>query len=128
MAGFSDLVAASAESLLTQDLRVRAGTTWTRGWTARDGSSTLVDFTGATATLLVKDKVGGTQKMTFTQTLTNGLQIILSNGTVTLSATSAATTGLATTETYRGVYELKITKSGETVSFVSGRINIYPAV
>lgn len=128
MSGFSDLVAASAESLLSQDLRVRAGTTWSRGWTIYDSSGTLVDFTGATAVLTIKDKPSGTQLTSFTQTLSGGKQVILTNGNVTMAATSSSTSGFATTENYLGVYELQITKGGETVSLVSGKITIYPSV
>ena len=128
MAGFSDLVAASAESLLTQDLRVRAGTTWHRGWTFYDDSNVLVDFTGGTATFKIKSSPNGTELTSFTHTLSGGKQVVLSNGTVSLSASSGATAGFATSENYYGVYEIQVTKGGETVSLVTGKITIYPSV
>lgn len=128
MSGFSDLVGASAESVLTQDLRTRAVTTWSRGWTFYDNLNVLIDFTGATAILTIKDKQGGTTLVTFTQTLTSGRQIVLGNGTVSISATSAGTTGLATTQKYTGIYDLQVTKAGQTVSLVSGKIVIFPPI
>lgn len=129
MSGFTDLVAASAESLLTQDLRLRAGTTWSRTWIFYDNDDALINFAGATATLTIKDKVGGTQLVSFTQTLTSGRQIVLSNGSIQLTATVGATSPLNTGITnYHGVYELRVTKAGDTVSVVTGRITIFPPV
>lgn len=128
MTGFSDLVAASAESLLIQDLRVRAGTTWNRGWTFYDDSGDPIDFTGGTASMKIKNQPGGTELASFTETLTSGKQILLSDGNVSLKASSAATTSFATGTNYSGVYEIKVTKGGETVSLVSGKITIYPSV
>lgn len=128
MAGFDDLIAASAESLIVQDLRLRAGTTWNVGWLLYDNSDVLVPFSGATAIMVIKNQAGGTTLTTFTETLTSGRQIVLGNGTVAISATPAATSPLAPSADFKGYYQLLITKSSKTLSLASGRIGIFRAL
>lgn len=127
MAGFDDLVSASAESLLTENLRMREGVTWNIGWTVLDSEKDPVDFTGATASLVIKDKAGGTALATITHSVVSGRQILLNNGSVVVSATPAGS-GFSLTSDYHGVYELRITKDSKVISLVSGKVTIYRGV
>lgn len=123
MTGFTDLIGASAESLINEDLRTRNATSWSIGWLIYDNAGSLVDFTGGTAILTIKDLTGATLS-TFTETLTAGKKIVLANGSVTITATPAAST-LAPTTNFNGTYEMKVTLASNTVSLVSGKMNIF---
>lgn len=120
MSGFNDLILASAESLIVEDLRFGAGNSWNIGWTVKDGEGNLVDFSAAAARCDVKSAPGGTLLGTWTNTLVGGKRIILGNGTINFTATAAATVGFATTGDFRGVYEIEIILEGQTLGFAKG--------
>lgn len=130
MAGFNDLVSASAESVVTENLRLREGVTWNIGWTVLDGNGAPISFTGGTALITIKKEIGGAPLATATTTLENGRQVILNEGSVVVNCTPAGTvlTITPTGEDFRGFYELRITKDGQTVSLVSGRITVFRGV
>lgn len=121
MAGFNDLILASAESLIVEDLRLGAGNSWNVQWDVWDGDGNSVDFTGAAARMDIKSAPGGGLLGSWTNTLVNGKQILLGNGTVNFTATAAATAIFATTGDYNGVYELEITLAGQTLGFARGK-------
>ncbi len=123
MSGLSDLIAASAESLISEDLRLRSGATWNIGWVLYDSDGVLVDLTGGTASMIIKDHAG-TTLWTFTHTLTSGRQIVLGNGSAAIQSTSVGS-ALASSSNFDGVYNLMVTKSGSTLSLASGTIRIY---
>lgn len=124
MAGFNDLILASAESLIQEDLRLGAGNSWNVGWTVYDGNDNLVDLSAAAARCDIKDKPGGTVLASWTNTLVGGKRIQLGNGTVNFTADAATTTAFATTGNYNGVYEIEITLAGQTLGFARGKIFI----
>lgn len=127
MAGFNDLVSASAESLLTENLRLRSGVSWNIGWTILDSNDNPVDFSGGTATFVIKDRPGGTELVSFSQTATNGRQVILGNGSVIVDATPSGSAVSPNADFY-GVYELRVTKDSKTVSLASGKVAVYRSV
>lgn len=127
MAGFNDLVSASAESLLTENLRLRSGVSWNIGWTILDGSDNPVNFSGGTAIFVIKDRPGGTELVSFTQTATNGRQVILGNGSIVVDATPTGS-AISPNADYFGVYELRVTKDSKTVSLASGKVTVFRGV
>lgn len=130
MSGFSDLVSASAESVISENLRLREGVSWMIGWTVLDGDGEPISFTGGTASFIVKAEIGGPTLVTGTTTLTEGRQILLGEGSVIVSCTPQGSTLVLTPsgEDFRGVYELRVSKDGQTVSLVSGKITVFRGV
>jgi hypothetical protein len=125
MSGFADLIGASGESLLYEDLYLTAGTTWGVPWVVADGAGVAVDLSSATARCDVRSGPGGNLLATWTNTLTSGLQITLdSSGNVAFCATNTATSAWATAGDYVGVYEIQLTLGGQVVDLVKGKITI----
>lgn len=82
---------------------------WTKTLTLHQGdaSSAVVNLTGYTASLVVKDTPGGTTLLTLTSS--DGITLGGTVGTITLSRTQAQVNALTFEH---GVYELTLTSSG----------------
>lgn len=79
-----------------------------------------VDLTGATARMVVKDKVGGTTLLTLT-TANGGVEIDTVTNTVRLNVSATDTGSIAWK---KGVYEIEVEQSGEVRSLLTGNITV----
>ena len=123
MSGIDDLIAASAESLMYEDINFTAGATWNTGWSLWDSAKTPVNFTTMTATCEIKDRPGGQLLASWTNELDNGAQVVLANGSVSLEV-AASTTRELVDDDYRGVYEIELVSGNKVLKLVRGIIVI----
>ncbi len=133
MAGFTDLLDAALDSIVVEDLSLRAGATWRVGWTFLDGAGAAIDFTGAgtTAKCELRPAPNGTPVLfSFANPIvTSGGIDLEANGTVRLTATAALTAPLASDRNVTSVYDVTVARTGVgTVCVARGRFVIRPEV
>lgn len=102
----------------------RKGETWTRVLTWRDGAGALVNLTGYTAKLQLRDTVSRTVVLELTQA--SGLTLGGAAGTITWSMTATQTLALPTGAQS---YDLRLTSGTSVVTFlVYGYVNVQEAI
>lgn len=85
-------------------VKIFRGDTWTRIWTIKDSAGNIVDLTGATARLHVRDS---NDTLIFAATMDNGsITIDGSNGTIIMNVSAAVTRTVAPGTYY---FDLEVT-------------------
>ena len=129
MSGFTDLVTALGESILAEDIYVKAGASWEIAWDLVDASGTAIDISAAVVRCEVRPAYTETPIFTFATSGATGTVTQTAAGHLALKATPSATAGLASTVTVAGIYDVKVTSSGGQVAYISqGNFYIIPEV
>lgn len=102
---------------------IEQGATFSRTITWRDNASALIDLTGYTARMKVKDSAGAT----ILELTTENSRITLGGaaGTIALLLTAAVTGALVATEADALTYDLELVSAGGTVTrLLQGRTSV----
>jgi len=105
-------------------LTIRQGDTWRQKITVKQGGVVVDLSSGVTATLKIKDAIGGTLLLTATCTIPIG-----TDGAIYAALTPAQTAAVTVAGTTRvrtlGVWDLNLTDGTNTVSPIGGAVNLW---
>jgi tRNA threonylcarbamoyladenosine modification (KEOPS) complex Pcc1 subunit len=107
------------------NLECEQGATFSRVLVLKDSTDTVIDITGASAQMDVRQQIDSTTTLIQLSTANGRIQIAGSDGELTLTISAADTTDLDT----NGVYDLKLTYvSGTVERILEGGFTIDPQV
>ena len=108
------------------DIIIEQGATFTRTITWKDSTGAAVNLTGYTARMQIRERVdSATALVSLTQA--SGIALGGSDGTITLTITSALTDALPNMK--KGVYDLELVSSGGIVTrLIQGEVVVSPQV
>jgi hypothetical protein len=107
------------------DFTCDQGATFEREIILKDSTSTIIDITGSTAEMDVRQRVDSTTTLIELSTANGRITIDGSNGKISLLISSSDTTDLIT----NGVYDLKLTYvSGTVERILEGEFTVDPQV
>lgn len=112
----------------TYDITIEAGSTYTMVVTCYDSSSTLINLTGYTARMQIRQTLTSSTTL---WSLTSGSGITLggSAGTITITISASSTTSVIGTTESTAVYDLEIESGGGIVTrILQGRAFLSPEV
>lgn len=106
------------------DLTLEEGADYALTLTYYDSSGALVDLTGATAKLQIKDEIGSSALVSLTQA--SGITLGGTAGTISIAITVAQVAALGAN--FEGLYDLKLTLSSLVTRLLQGAVYVSPQV
>lgn len=113
------------------NITAEQGVTWQPNpLVLRDGAGALIDLTGYTAEMLVKERYGATGNLLQLNTSNGGLTLGGAAGTITLLATATQMAALVVSDApgippvRRCVYNLTLTLGGVTIRLLQGAFTV----
>lgn len=105
----------TSQEVQAYTIRIHQGATWAFSLILTDDNGTAIDLTGYTAKMEIRDMPGGTVFSTLTSSPAAGITITAATGEIDFALTAAQSAALTFG---RGQYDIKITSSGGTVTYL----------
>ncbi len=97
------------------------GATFSRVLTWRDSSNALVNLTGYTARMMIRETIDATSAFITLTTENGGITLGGSAGTITLAISATATAAITQSS---GVYDLELVSGSTVTRLLAGSVNI----
>lgn len=105
----------------TYDFTIYQGATFSRVLTWRDSTNALVNLTGYTARMMIREAIDSTSAFVTLTTENGGIALGGAAGTITLAISATATAAITQSQ---GVYDLELVSGSTVTRLLEGAVTI----